>query len=234
MGAGVVEHGAPGGGGGLHAEAEEAERGFGEDGAGHADGGLHEHGLDDVGQDVVEHQAEIACAERARGLHEFALLHGHDLAADEARVVDPAGERERDDEVDEAGAEEGDDRDREQDSGQSEEGVGEVEVDERVGPALVKAGEAAEDAADDERGADDGDGDEQRDARAVEGAREDVAAELVGAEPVRVGGRKKALREVELGGVVRREQRGEDGAEREECQQGDTGCDHRVGAQRAA
>jgi hypothetical protein len=99
VGAGVVEHGSPGGGGGLDAEAQEAEGGFGEDGCGHADGGLDEQGLEDVGEDVAEHEVEVGGAHGAGGLDVFALLDGEDLGADEAGVVDPAGEGEREDEV---------------------------------------------------------------------------------------------------------------------------------------
>ena len=176
VGAGVVEHGSPGGGGGLHAEAEEAEGGFGEDGCGHAYGGLHDEGLEDVGEDVAEQEAEVGGAEGAGGLHEFALFDGHDLGSDEACVADPAGDGEREDEIAEAGAEEGDEGDGEKDSGEREEGVGDVDVDDGVGDAAEEAGGAAEDEAEDERDGDDGDGDGERDAGAVEGAGEDVAA----------------------------------------------------------
>src|SRR5208282_5757039 len=54
----VVEHRSPAGRGRGNAEAEKRERGFSEDDAGHSDGGLHEHGLDDVGQDVAEEDAQ--------------------------------------------------------------------------------------------------------------------------------------------------------------------------------
>ena len=47
-GAGVVQHGAPTGGGRRDAETQETERGFSEDGSCHADGGLHGDGLQNV------------------------------------------------------------------------------------------------------------------------------------------------------------------------------------------
>ncbi len=108
VGAGVVEHGTPGGGGGLDAEAEKAEGGFGKDGGSHADGGLDDEGLDNVGEDMAEHEVEVSGTEGAGGLDELALLDGEYLGADEAGVVDPTGEGEGEDEVQEAGAEEGD------------------------------------------------------------------------------------------------------------------------------
>src|SRR6185437_6926445 len=163
VGAGVVEHGAPGGGRRLHTEAEKAERSLGEDGSGHADGSLHQYRLDDVGQDVVQHEADITRAKRARSLHKLALLHRHDLAAYETSVIDPSRERERNDEVGETRAEEGDDGDREQNARQSEKGVGEIEIDNCVRPAFIEARDAAENAADKERGTDDRDRYKKRD-----------------------------------------------------------------------
>ena len=140
VGAGVVEHGSPGWGGGLDAESEEAEGGFGEDGCGHTDGCLDEKGLEDVGKDVAEHEVEVGCAEGAGGLDILALFDAEDLSSDEAGVVDPTGESEGEDEVGERGAEEGDDGDGEKDSGEGEKGVPEVDVDDGVGEADVKAG----------------------------------------------------------------------------------------------
>ena len=175
VGTGVVEHGSPGGGGRLDAEAEKAEGGFGEHGSCHADGGLDEQGLHNVGEDVAEEQAGVVGAERAGGLDELALFHGHDLGADEAGVVDPAGKREGENEVDEAGPEECDEGYGEEDARKGEEGVGEIDVDERVGEPTVEAGEHAEDEADGEREAYDGNRNRERDSGAVNGAGEDVA-----------------------------------------------------------
>ncbi len=187
VGASVVEHGSPCGGGRLDAEAEEAEGGFGEYGACHADGGLHEQGLNDVGKNVAEHEVEVGGSEGAGGLNVFTLFDCHDLSSNEAGVVDPTGEGESEDEIDEAGAEEGDEGDGEKYSGEGEEGVGEIDVDDGVGEATVEARDHAEDCAEDERDGDDGDGDGEGDAGAEEDTGEDVAAELVGAKEV--GGR---------------------------------------------
>ena len=184
MGAGVVEHRSPGGGGGLDAKSEEAQGGFGEDGSCHTDGGLDEKGLDDVGQDVAEQEADVRGSERASGLDEFAFLHGHDLRTNEASVVDPSSKGEGEDEIRDARAEEGDYGDGKKDSGQGKEGVGEVDVDESVNPTTVEPGDHAEDEADQEREGDDGDSDGERDACTVDGSREDVATEFVGSEPV--------------------------------------------------
>jgi hypothetical protein len=223
VGAGVVEHGSPGRGGGLDAEAEEAQGGFGKHGGGHSYGGLYDERLHDVGQDVVQHEAEVVSAERTGGLDELALLHGDDLRADEAGVVDPTGEREREDEVEEVGAEEGYEGDGEEDAGHREEGVGDIDVDEGVCRAAVETGDGTENQAERERESDDGDCDDERDAGAVEGAGEDIAAEFVGTEPMACGGWNEACAEVELCGVVMREQRREDGADEKNQQDSDAG-----------
>ena len=95
MSAAVVEHGAPAGGGWRHAEPEKAHGGFGEDGARHADGGLHYDWLNNVGQDVTNDHAQIACAQGAGGFHEFTLTGGEHLGANQAGVADPASEGKR-------------------------------------------------------------------------------------------------------------------------------------------
>ena len=92
VGAGVVEHGAPAGGRGGDAEAEEAERGLCEDGSGHPYGGLHDERLQDVGQDVAREDAGVGGAESSGGFDEFAFADSHHLCSDKARVAHPAGE----------------------------------------------------------------------------------------------------------------------------------------------
>ncbi len=44
------------------------------------------------GQNVADDDAQVAGAESAGGLDEFALARGEDLSADQARVADPASE----------------------------------------------------------------------------------------------------------------------------------------------
>src|SRR5947209_15660620 len=73
MRAAVVEHGAPASCRRGYAEAQEAHSGLGENSARHADRRLHDHRLNDVGQNMVNDNAQIARAESACGLHEFAF-----------------------------------------------------------------------------------------------------------------------------------------------------------------
>ena len=125
---------------------------------------------------MATEDAQVAGTESTGGFDELALLDGHDLSANQTRVAYPAGDGEGQNQVEEAGAEEGDEGDGEQDAGQSKEGVDQIEVDGGVDPSAVEASERAGNHAHGQRERDDRDGDDQRDARAVEGAGEDVSA----------------------------------------------------------
>src|ERR1035437_8066915 len=111
VGAAVVEHGSPTGGGRRDAESEKTHGGFGEDGSGHADRGLDDDRLNDVGQNVADDDAQVAGTESAGGFNEFAFTGGEDLSADQARVADPSAQGEREHEIEDAGTAEGDEGD---------------------------------------------------------------------------------------------------------------------------
>ena len=222
VGAGVVEHGSPACDGGRDAESEEAESGLSQHCAGHADGGLHDERLDDVGQDVAEEDAEVAGTEGAGGFDEFALAYREHLTADQAGVADPSADGEGEDEVEQAGSEEGDEGDGEQDSGEGHEGVHGEDVERGIDCASVKAGDAAENDSGGEREGHDGNGDGEREARAEDDAGEDVSAEGVGAKPMGGAGRGEAMQQVDGGWIVRGEPWGEQRHGREEDKQGDS------------
>src|ERR1700686_1704507 len=112
----VVEHGAPTGGRRRDAESEKTHGCFGEDGACHADGGLDHDRLNNVGQNVADHDAQIAGAKGASGFDKFAFAGGQDLSTDKSRVTDPTAKRERKHEIEDAGPAERDERDRQQNS----------------------------------------------------------------------------------------------------------------------
>ena len=223
VGAGFVEHGAPACGRRGDSEAKEAEGGFGEDGSGEADGGLHDDGLNDVGQDVDAEKAEIGCAESAGGLDELLLLDGEDLGADQAGVADPSGEGKSEDEVGKSRAEEGDEGDGDENAWESEERVGDVDVEDDVGEAAVEAGDGSGEDAKKKRESHHGEGDDERDAGAVEDAREDVASELIGAKGMSVRREHEAMVEVERGRAGGSKRRCEDGGKHEEQEQQDSG-----------
>ncbi len=79
-----------------------------------------------------------------------------------------------------------------------------------------------------ERERDHRDRDLQRDPRAEERAREDVAAQLVGAEPVAVSRRQQAAAQIELRRVLRRKPRRKDRARHKAGQQQDAHCRQRL------
>src|SRR5438876_11296068 len=93
MRAAVVEHGAPACSRRGNAEAEEAHSGLSENGACHANRRLYDYRLNDVGQNVVDDQRQIACAQSAGGLDEFAFTRRQPLRTHQTRVAPPTSER---------------------------------------------------------------------------------------------------------------------------------------------
>ncbi len=87
MGAGVVEHAAPAGRRRWKAQSQEAERSLSQNGSCHADGSLHDDGLQDVGQDMAGKDAQVRGAQGAGSFHEFPLLDGEHLGPHQASVA---------------------------------------------------------------------------------------------------------------------------------------------------
>src|ERR1700722_13410317 len=114
--AAIVEHRSPAGGRRRDAESEKTHGGFGENGSGHADGGLHDDWLNDVGQNMAHDNAEIAGAKGAGCFDEFAFAGGEDLSANQTSVANPSAERERENEIEDAWTTEGHKSNREQNS----------------------------------------------------------------------------------------------------------------------
>src|SRR3981081_1376128 len=88
----VIQHRSPTGRGRWNSETEKAHSRLSENRARHPDRGLHDHGLDNVRQNVADDDAQITGAEGARGFDEFFFTRGEDLPADETRVTDPSTE----------------------------------------------------------------------------------------------------------------------------------------------
>ena len=181
--AALAEHVAPRRGRGLDAQAQEGEERLEDDHLGHLQGRDDHDGGDEVGEDLPEDDPRVAHAEGAAREHELALADGHGLGPHDARVDRPAGHAEHDDHVDEARAEDRDDGEREQ-----HEGKGQHHVDDRhdrpVGAPADVARPEAEQHPDGGRQDHGGHPDHQRDPAAVDHARQEVAAHLVGAEQV--------------------------------------------------
>ena len=145
---------------------------------------------------MAEQYPRAAHPQRRRRLHVVALLHGQDLPPDHARVHDPAGRRQTDDDVAQPEADDGVDGEGQEDEGEGELDVGDAHED-RARPAAEETGQQPQESADERGEQHRAEADEERHARAVEHPREQVAPELVGAEEVARGARRlEARREV--------------------------------------
>ena len=208
---------APGRNGGRRAGADEGQNRLHDHGAGADIGGLHQHRRQRVGQDVAQDDHRRARA-GGDGRVDIGLLaqRQHD-AAHEARHARDFGDGDGEDDVADAAARQRHQRDGEQDRRDRHQPVHEPH-DDAVGPAHETRDEA--DGETGERGEErHRQADGERDPRPVEHARIDVAAELVGAEPVSRRGRPRALGGRERGRVdgpeIRREYPDQDEAEQQ-------------------
>ncbi len=93
----VGEHRAPARGRWLNADAEERERRLEEDVRGDDQRAVDDDRRHEVGEDLAEDDPPVRRPQRARRLDELLLAYRQDLAADDARDVGPADERDRED-----------------------------------------------------------------------------------------------------------------------------------------
>jgi len=122
-----------------NAQAEERESSLSQDDAGHADGGLHQDRLHDVGRmwrKKMRSPMRPARAPRQR----FAFADGHHLGANQSRVAGPSTNGQRQHQIDEARAEESRERDGQQNSGQRLKGVHGEGGERGVNPSAQVAG----------------------------------------------------------------------------------------------
>src|SRR5260370_20997211 len=99
VGATIVEHGSPARGRRRNTQPEETHGGFGKHSAGHADGGLHDDGLNDVGKNMSCNDTPVAGAERPRGFEELPFLDRQNLRAHQTRVAYPPADAQRQNEA---------------------------------------------------------------------------------------------------------------------------------------
>src|SRR5688572_24690409 len=143
------------------AEAEEPERGLGEEDAGRAVRPEYEDERHDVGQDVARRDAQLIRADGPRRLDEVAAAELEHGGPDEPGEGRPLGQREHEHEVQQARAGDREDRDGEEDDGERELDVDEAR-DDRVDPAAEQSRRDARDDADEHREERRGDGHEHR------------------------------------------------------------------------
>ena len=131
-----------------------------------------------------------AGADRALGVDELALGERAGLGVDDARGLHPVHQRDHHGDDPQAGLEHGGEADRQQQRRKRHHQVGEAHQ-RGADPAAEIAGGDADQRADQQRRAIGDDADDQRGARAVEDAGQQVAAEQVGAEPEGGVGRQR-------------------------------------------
>ncbi len=204
---GVGHHVAPAGVGILHAEAQEAQPGFGDQRGTGEQRGLHDDRSGDARQDVAAQDLGLGQPGHAgRGQIQLgadadgrAARHTHDAGRAEDAEGDHGcglvlGEDCQHDQQDD------DDRNGQHDIGQAH--------NHRVNPAAAIAGDQPRRYPDDHDRGEGFAGAEQTDPATVEQPAEHVAAEVVGAEPMPPAGQGEDVVQVLLEGTVGREQPG--------------------------
>ncbi len=188
---GVEQQPSPGREVGRKAQAQEGQRAFGDDRGGNAQGRGHHDRRQHVGQDVARDHPVRRCADGPRGQDELAFLQAQHLAAHDAGGLHPAGRADggHDQEEDAKRRAEGlrqrlaEQRHHQQQQGQQRQRQEQLcqAHQRRIQPAEIArhhADQAAQEDRDDHRGQADGDGH----LAARHQARQQVAAQLVGAQ----------------------------------------------------
>ena len=166
-----------------HPEPEIGQGRLDEDRAPELGRAQHDERPDRVGQDVTERDSQVLEAQRARGLDVLHLADREHARADHAGRARDDRDRNRDDHVVNGGAEGGRHHQGQHEQGQSLKNVQDP-LGDQVGRSAGVAGEEPDDPPEHRAQQGRRHADNQRDARAVHDPRVDVAAEMIGAEPV--------------------------------------------------
>ncbi len=170
---------------------------------------------------MAQHDAEGRGAHQPHGRNIVGMAHGQRFGPRDAGIGRPGGDGDGENGILDAGAHGGDEGERQDELGKGEEDIGDAHQH-RIHPSARIAGDSTDEQAD--RCCDDchEDDDEQRQPRAVDEARENVAALVVGAEQKAGGARRQQPRGGEIAGN-RRMRRQKIGKERDEDQQHEDG-----------
>ena len=192
---------------------QEAERRFANNGPGHPERRLHHDGRDRRRDDVPPENSGAGRTERPRRLDVLELARPQYLSPHESGVADPADNCQGEQDVDQTRSEHSDERDREQQSRERQQHIGDA-ADTVVDRPAEVAGDGPEQRAN--TGGDDNDRqtDEKRDACAGENPRENVPTELVEAERVRQSRTRKPQRQLLRRRIKRHQPRSNDRRER--------------------
>ena len=173
---------------------------------------------------MTNDHAQIACAQRTCRFHKLAFPRGQDLRTHQARVPYPASEGEGEHEVEDAGAAEGHESNRQQNSGERKKSVHDDDIDEAVEASAIVAGQRSHDETYRERNRDHATAHQHGNPRTINETREDVAAQFIRAAPVRGGWTRQACGQVDVGGILGRDPGSEQGKDYQDENQHDTDC----------
>jgi hypothetical protein len=216
----------------LGAEAKEAEARGRQHRGRDAERADHHHGRHDVGQEMHAEQPEMTGAGGDRALEiGLALLDQHHAVGDPG-VERDRGDADRDHRVGQPGAEDREAGERDHDLGEREQDVDQAHQD-PLEPAAGVAADEAEQQAAGERDADRDHADLEGQPGAVDDPAEQVAAEVVGAEPVLRRGRLEARPGAHLQGIIRRDRRREEGTQDQQQHDREAELAGRAGGERA-
>src|SRR6267378_4124311 len=198
----------------LHAEPEEGQRRLQQDRVGHEERGVDDQPRDDVRQDVTAQERPAGRAQGAGRADVLRLAQRQHRAAHDARDGRHAPDTDGDRRVEHAGPEHGHDRQRQQQIREGEQDLDSAH-EHGVDPAARETGERAQQQAAPERDEHREHAHQQRHARAVDHAGENVAPELVGAEQVFAAQPRAFFDQGLPGRIERRQPRRQRGAQRE-------------------
>ena len=131
----------------LRAEAEKAETGGGQDDAGHVERHAHDQRGDAQRHDVAQHDAERRGAHQPDRGDVVGIAHRQRFGARDAGIGRPGGDGDGEHRILDAGAERGDEGQRQDQLGKGEKDVGDAHQD-RIDPAAGIAGDGADQQAD--------------------------------------------------------------------------------------
>ena len=206
------DHDSPFGGRRSHAEPDERQTRGIEDRIAHGERHLHHQDRKHIGEHLKAEDAKFAVAGEPRGFDKARFAPHVGFGARDPRIERKVHDRGREHNVLHGVAERGDDAHGEHEQRKRHDGVGEP-PDDAVGPAAVKTGGDAGQTAHHEHQRDRGNRDAEVEPRCDHDPAEDVAPELVGAEPMLRGRRLERghgiARERIVGNQRRPEQRRE-------------------------
>ena len=177
------DHAAPGRRVRRHRKADERQDRLDDDRDAHLEAHERHERRDHIGQDLAHEDMEGRKADGARGGHIVSLRLRHRLGAHDAAEARPVDDGDRGDDRSDARAEDGDEQDRQQDRRKRHPDVDEAR-NRAVDPAADTSPREARARAGQRRETRGDEGDDQRDPRTIDQARQHVAAEVVGAEVV--------------------------------------------------